>query len=76
MIAGIAAIAAFLAALVMLILSLLGLVHARRTSPATEILSGVSARPEHPGPVTEPVVYPADNGLAAAVPGGSDSHSA
>ena len=39
-IAGIAAIAAFIAAAVMLILSGLGLMHARRTSPAAEILSG------------------------------------
>jgi hypothetical protein len=43
MIAGIAAIAAFIAAAVMLILSGLGLVHARRTSPAAEILSGPPA---------------------------------
>ena len=40
MIAGIAAIAAFIAGAVMLVLSGLGLMHARRTSPATEILSG------------------------------------
>jgi hypothetical protein len=44
MIAGIAAIAAFIAAAVMLILGGLGLVHARRTSPDTDILTG------HPGP--------------------------
>jgi hypothetical protein len=43
MIAGIAAIAAFIAAAVMLILSGLGLMHARRTSPAAEILSGPAA---------------------------------
>jgi hypothetical protein len=49
MIAGIAAIAAFAAAAVMLILSGLGLVHARRTSPAADILSG------HPGPERTPV---------------------
>ena len=50
-IAGIAAIVAFAAA-VMLVLSGLGLVHARRTSPATEILSG---HPAHtPGPGTAP----------------------
>jgi hypothetical protein len=42
-IAGIAAIAAFIAAAVMLVLSGLGLVHARRTSPATDILAS------HPG---------------------------
>jgi hypothetical protein len=40
MIAGIAAIAAFAAALVMLMLSGLGLLHARKTSPEAEILSG------------------------------------
>ncbi len=52
-IAGIAAIAAFIAAAVMLVLSGLGLIHARRTSPATEILSG---HPAHtPGPGTAPV---------------------
>ncbi len=51
-IAGIAAIAAFIAGAVMLLLSGLGLVHARRTSPATEILSG---HPAHaPGPGTAP----------------------
>ena len=53
MIAGIAAIAAFIAGAVMLVLSGLGLMHARRTSPATEILSG---HPAHtPGPGTSPV---------------------
>jgi hypothetical protein len=52
-IAGIAAIAAFIAGAVMLVLSGLGLVHARRTSPATEILSG---HPAHtPGPGASPV---------------------
>jgi hypothetical protein len=39
-IAGIAAIAAFIAAAVMLILGGLGLMHARRTSPAAELLPG------------------------------------
>ena len=38
-IAGIAAIAAFVAGAVMLVLSGLGLVHARRTSPATDMLT-------------------------------------
>jgi hypothetical protein len=52
-IAGIAAIAAFIAAAVMLILSGLGLMHARRTTPGTEILP---ARPAHgPRSVTTPV---------------------
>src|ERR1700729_3141913 len=39
-IAGIAAIAAFIAAAVMLVLGGLGLMHARRTSPDTNILNG------------------------------------
>ena len=39
-VAGIAAIAAFIAAAVMLILGGLGLMHARRTSPAAELLPG------------------------------------
>ena len=52
-IAGIAAIAAFIAAAVMLVLSGLGLIHARRTSPATDMLTG---HPAHtPGPGTSPV---------------------
>ena len=55
MIAGIAAIAAFIAAAVMLVLSGLGLMHARRVSPATEILGS------HPAHVQTPV--------AASTPG-------
>ena len=50
MIAGIAAIAAFIAAAVMLLLSGLGLMHARRTSPAAEILSGHPANGRTPVP--------------------------
>jgi len=49
MLAGIAAIGAFIAAALMLVLSGLGLMHARRVSPATEILSG------HPAPERIPV---------------------
>ena len=45
-IAGIAAIAAFIAAAVMLVLGGLGLIHARRTSPGTDILTS------RPGPGT------------------------
>ena len=47
-IAGIAAIGAFIAAAVMLVLSGLGLLHARRTSPAAEILSGHPANARTP----------------------------
>jgi hypothetical protein len=76
-IAGIAAIAAFAAAAVMLILSGLGLVHARRVSPAVEILAG------HPGHArttttassqqsTHPGNQPgADDDMVAATPGSS-----
>ena len=54
MIAGIAAIAAFVAAAVMLLLSGLGLMHARRTSPATEILNGHRANGRTPVPASSP----------------------
>jgi hypothetical protein len=54
MIAGIAAIAAFIAAAVMLVLSGLGLMHARRTSPATEILNGHRANGRTPVPASSP----------------------
>ena len=72
MIAGIAAIGAFIAAAVMLILSGLGLLHARRTSPETEILPG------HPAHAQTPATHPsnqlgADDGLVAASPGTSPS---
>ena len=62
-IAGIAAIAAFIAAAVMLLLSGLGLMHSRRVSPTTEILSG------HPAHAR--TKQPADDGLVAAAPGSS-----
>jgi hypothetical protein len=52
MIAGIAAIAAFVAGAVMLVLSGLGLMHARRTSPATEILGGHPANGRTPVPAS------------------------
>jgi hypothetical protein len=52
MIAGIAAIGAFIAALVMLILGGLGLAHARRVSPAADILSG------HPAHAVDPAATP------------------
>ncbi len=73
-IAGIAAIAAFIAAAVMLLLSGLGLIHARRTTPGTEILP---AHPAHgPRSVTTPVTArnasqpPADDliGTAPGIP--------
>ena len=54
MIAGIAAIAAFIAGAVMLVLSGLGLMHARRTSPAAEILSGHPANGRTPVPASAP----------------------
>jgi hypothetical protein len=50
MIAGIAAIGAFIAAAVMLVLSGLGLLHARRVSPAAEILRGHPANGRTPVP--------------------------
>ena len=53
-IAGIAAIAAFIAGAVMLVLSGLGLVHARRTSPEAEILSGHPANGRTPVPASAP----------------------
>ncbi len=49
-IAGIAAIAAFIAGAVMFVLGGLGLMHARRTAPARELMSG--PRAEAPEPVT------------------------
>ena len=54
MIAGIAAIGAFIAAAVMLVLSGLGLMHARRTAPATEILSGQPANGRTPVSASSP----------------------
>jgi hypothetical protein len=74
MIAGIAAIAAFIAAAVMLVLSGLGLMHARRTSPDTNILDSHTARTPDPG--TAPVQAAPSNGLAAAAPGSSPSQPA
>jgi hypothetical protein len=55
-IAGIAAIAAFIAAAVMLLLSGLGLFHARRTSPAIDILNG------HPAHTQDGATAAARNG--------------
>jgi len=54
MIAGIAAIAAFIAGGVMLVLSGLGLMHARRVSPAAEILGGHPANGQTPVPASSP----------------------
>jgi hypothetical protein len=51
-IAGIAAIAAFIAGAVMLVLSGLGLMHARRVSPAAEILGGHPANRRTPIPAS------------------------
>ena len=74
-IAGIAAIAAFIAAAVMLVLGGLGLMHARRTSPDTDILSGRAARTPDPGTTPVPATLSSGNGLAAA-PGSSASQPA
>ena len=66
MIAGIAAIAAFIAAAIMLILGGLGLVHARRVSPAAEILGGHPANGRHGqrprGRIASPI-DPCDSGV-------------
>jgi hypothetical protein len=75
-IAGIAAIAAFIAAAVMLILGGLGLVHARRTSPDTNILNGRTAQTPDPGTAPVQVTRGSSNGLAATAPGGSPSQPA
>jgi hypothetical protein len=70
----IAGIAAFIAGAVMLLLSGLGLMHARRTSPATEILSGHPAHARTPGTASSPLSdqrsdrQPADDALVAATP--------
>jgi hypothetical protein len=74
-IAGIAAIAAFIAAAVMLVLGGLGLMHARRTSPDTDILSGRAARTLDPGTTPVPATLGSGNGLAAA-PGSSPGQPA
>ncbi|HEX3714323.1 MAG TPA: hypothetical protein VHV09_16130 [Trebonia sp.] len=71
-IAGIAAIAAFVAGAVMLVLAGLGLMHARRTSPGTELLHGRTARAGDP--VTASAL--ADNGLAASAPAAGNGHAA
>jgi hypothetical protein len=78
MIAGIAAIAAFIAALIMLLLSGLGLVHARRVSPAADILTGQPAHPQHPATMPNELSHasdqqPAGNGLVTAPPQSSGS---
>jgi len=69
-IAGIAAIAAFIAAAVMLVLGGLGLIHARRTSPDTDILSRRTTSAPDPDTTPVPVALSSGNGLAAA-PGSS-----
>jgi hypothetical protein len=74
-IAGIAGIAAFTAAAVTLVLGSLGLMHARRTSPDTDILNSHTARTPHPGTTPAPATLSSGNGLAAA-PGSSPGQPA
>ena len=69
-IAGIAAIAAFIAAAVMLVLSGLGLVHARRTTPDTDMLTG------HPATRNGNGRHSSSENLAAATPSSTDTPSA
>ncbi len=75
-IAGIAAIAAYIAGAVMLILAGLGLMHARRTSATTDILTGHPAHTPDLGPAPVPATHSTGNGLAAKAPGGSPSQPA
>jgi hypothetical protein len=67
-IAGIAAIAAFIAAAVMLVLSGLGLMHARRTSPDTNILDRRTVRTQGPPTIPIPATLSAGNGTSPAEP--------
>jgi hypothetical protein len=81
MIAGIAAIAAFIAAAVMLILGGLGLMHARRVSPAADILAPRPANALNsdtiPPQITRPSnQQPSEEGLAAAAPASSNGRPA
>ena len=76
MIAGIAAIAAYIAGAVVLILAGLGLMHARRTPYATDILNGHPAHTPDPDTAPVPATRNSGNGLAAAGPGGSPNQPA
>jgi hypothetical protein len=69
-IAGIAAIAAFLAGAVMLILGGLGLMHARRSSSATDIIGGQPDQASGPGTAPRQT-SPSGNGLVTTAPGRS-----
>jgi hypothetical protein len=65
----------------MLILSGLGLAHARRTSPATSILTGHPAHAMDPGTAPRHTVHASDqqprsDGLASTAPGRSAGPSA
>jgi hypothetical protein len=73
-IAGIAAIAAFIAAAVMLILSGLGLVHARRSDPDTDMLTGHPATRN--GRTNGNGRHSSSDNLAAATPGSTDTPAA
>jgi hypothetical protein len=79
-IAGIAAIAAFIAAAVMLILGGLGLMHARRVSPAADILAPRPANALNPGTIPPQTTHPSSQlpsgGVLAAAETGSADRSA
>lgn len=85
-ITGIAAIAAFIAAAVMLVLGGLGLMHARRTSPDTDMFTSRTARTPEPGsalvPATStratvsPTLHPSARPTCQGVPGHPSKHGA
>jgi hypothetical protein len=80
-IAGIAAIAAFIAAAVMLLLGGLGLAHARRVSPAADILTPRLANARNPATIPAQTTRPgnqppSEEDLAAATPGSANGRTA
>jgi hypothetical protein len=81
MIAGIAAIAAFIAAAVMLLLGGLGLMHARRVSPAADILTPRPANTLNPATIPPQTTRPgnqppSEEDLAAATPASANGRTA